>query len=169
MKNNRAQHSQSHNEAVSRREFLKGCVQLSCVVGLVSLAEGCGSEGEPVPWGSSALPIAATANNDGTWTVAGAAKIEAGKSVYFTLPPENLPGVIFAAGLSRGNEGLRAFSTKCPHAGCAVTRQPDGFRCPCHSSEFSRDGKPLSGPAKSPLTEYSVRVKGEDAIVAIKS
>jgi Rieske Fe-S protein len=153
--------STSNDQPVSRRDFLKTCVGISCAAGLVSMLGGCASEyGEDVPAGTSAVPVAATANADGTFTVAGAGR-PGDKAVYFTLP-ENRPGVVFASG-----GRLRAFSTKCPHAGCAVTREGNGFKCPCHSSQFSGEGKPLSGPAKSPLVEYSVSVRGEDAVVKI--
>jgi menaquinol-cytochrome c reductase iron-sulfur subunit len=64
-----------------------------------------------------------------------------------------------AAWLLRGEDGaLRAFSTTCPHLGCAVDWDEGGkvFRCPCHTSAFGTDGARLGGPAKRGLDPLEV-------------
>jgi menaquinol-cytochrome c reductase iron-sulfur subunit len=56
-----------------------------------------------------------------------------------------------AAWLLRTQDGqVKALSATCPHLGCAVDYDPAAkqFRCPCHTSAFSPDGKRISGPAK---------------------
>jgi Rieske Fe-S protein len=69
-----------------------------------------------------------------------------------------------AAWLVRDREGkIRAFSTTCPHLGCAVDFDPgDGkFRCPCHTSAFDQAGNRLAGPTNRGLFELeSVEDKG---------
>ena len=55
------------------------------------------------------------------------------------------------AWLLRDTRGLYAMSTRCPHLGCTVERQADGFACPCHGSQFAPDGQVRRGPATRPL------------------
>ena len=49
----------------------------------------------------------------------------------------------------------------CPHQGCNVIWQADGskFVCPCHNSQFARDGSLLQGPSKQPLAQIPIVVK----------
>ncbi|MFG2790321.1 Rieske (2Fe-2S) protein [Streptomyces sp. NPDC048419] len=58
---------------------------------------------------------------------------------------------------------FKAFSTKCPHQGCAVSSIADGIiHCPCHGSEFSvEDGSVKKGPATSGLSTQKVTVSGD--------
>ncbi|MGY6019356.1 Rieske (2Fe-2S) protein [Streptomyces spinosirectus] len=58
---------------------------------------------------------------------------------------------------------FKAFSTKCPHQGCAVSSIADGIiHCPCHGSEFSvEDGSVKKGPATSGLSAQKLTVSGD--------
>lgn len=60
--------------------------------------------------------------------------------------PEGRPVALF-----RDAEGVFAVSTVCTHLGCIVKPKPGGFECPCHGSEFTRDGSVTRGPAPRPL------------------
>ncbi|MFE2316643.1 Rieske (2Fe-2S) protein [Streptomyces sp. NPDC059441] len=65
--------------------------------------------------------------------------------------------------VSRAENGsLKAFSTICTHAGCAINKlQGTTLICPCHGSEFdAATGKVLQAPATAPLKELSVEAKG---------
>ncbi len=46
-------------------------------------------------------------------------------------------------------EAFSVLSTICPHLGCAVNHDDDGFHCPCHNSRFAADGARVEddGPA----------------------
>ena len=55
--------------------------------------------------------------------------------------------------------GFTALSLVCPHLGCTVDPQPDGFACPCHGSRFGMLGQLEYGPAGKPLRV--LRVKSE--------
>ncbi|MFI0986818.1 Rieske (2Fe-2S) protein [Streptomyces exfoliatus] len=57
-----------------------------------------------------------------------------------------------------------AFSSKCTHAGCAVSSVKDGvIVCPCHQSHFDiTDGSVKSGPAPAPLPPEPIQVVGEE-------
>jgi len=63
---------------------------------------------------------------------------------------------------------IKAFSTTCTHAGCAVTKVADGtINCPCHGSKFAiEDGEPTDGPANSPLEAVDIKVKAKKVYLA---
>jgi Rieske Fe-S protein len=58
---------------------------------------------------------------------------------------------------------IKAFSSTCTHAGCAVSAVSDGtINCPCHGSKFrAADGSVAGGPALRPLPPVEVRVNGD--------
>ncbi|MFG3026011.1 Rieske (2Fe-2S) protein [Streptomyces sp. NPDC048254] len=62
----------------------------------------------------------------------------------------------------------KAFSTKCPHAGCAVASIANGaIVCPCHGSEFAiADGSVKKGPATTGLTAANITVSGDQITLA---
>ncbi|MFD9243314.1 Rieske (2Fe-2S) protein [Streptomyces sp. NPDC059556] len=78
----------------------------------------------------------------------GGGKVLADKGVVITQP--------------KAGEFL-AFSSKCTHAGCAVSSVKDGvIVCPCHQSQFDMsDGSVKSGPAGSPLPPTPIQVVGD--------
>jgi len=57
--------------------------------------------------------------------------------------------------------GFLALSSTCPHLACVVgwdaTRSR--FACPCHGSEFERDGSVLNPPAPRPLDRFAVQIE----------
>jgi len=53
--------------------------------------------------------------------------------------------------LIHNSTGFTALSLVCPHLGCTVEPQPDGFTCPCHGSRFDLSGKVMRGPAGKAL------------------
>lgn len=73
-----------------------------------------------------------------------------------------------SAWVVREGEKLRAFSTVCPHLGCAVDYEGETtkFKCPCHKSVFAPDGKVEGGPAPRPMDELDIEEK--DGIVALR-
>lgn len=73
-----------------------------------------------------------------------------------------------SAWVIRRGEELVAFSTVCPHLGCAIDYDAghDAFRCPCHKSRFSKDGEIEDGPSPRGLDRLDVQV--EDELVAVR-
>ncbi|MHB9863195.1 Rieske (2Fe-2S) protein [Streptomyces sp. YIM S03343] len=63
---------------------------------------------------------------------------------------------------------FKAFSSKCPHRGCAVGSVADGvIVCPCHNSQFSAtDGSVKKGPATQGLAEEKITVSGDSITLA---
>jgi Rieske Fe-S protein len=75
--------------------------------------------------------------------------------------------VLGGAWLLRRGGAVRAFSTVCPHAGCAVDwdREKSCFSCPCHDSRFDSDGRVTAGPSPRALDTLDVTVdKGRIAL-----
>lgn len=66
-----------------------------------------------------------------------------------------------ACWLVRDGEGVRALSTVCPHAGCAVDwdERARQFVCPCHDSRFGAGGERVSGPSPRPLDALDVELR----------
>ncbi|MET8452285.1 Rieske (2Fe-2S) protein [Streptomyces sp. NPDC005209] len=58
-----------------------------------------------------------------------------------------------------GNGTLKAYSTICTHAGCAINKlEGTKLICPCHGSEFdAATGKVVQAPATEPLNELPVK------------
>jgi menaquinol-cytochrome c reductase iron-sulfur subunit len=73
-----------------------------------------------------------------------------------------------AAWLERRGGKVLAWSTVCPHLGCAVGRSASGpgFYCPCHDSSFDPDGRCLTGPSPRALDALATRV--EDGFVLVE-
>jgi len=61
-----------------------------------------------------------------------------------------------------GDHQVTAFAPQCTHLGCAFVwdDKKREFLCPCHTSNFSLEGKVLSGPAPRPLDRYLVKIEG---------
>ena len=85
--------------------------------------------------------------------------------------PDTLPaGEAFvpagrSVALFRDDGGVYAISTVCTHLGCIVKPTAQGFECPCHGSEFGRDGGVTRGPAPSPLPWLKVTASGGTLVV----
>jgi len=54
------------------------------------------------------------------------------------------------------DNGLFAISAICTHLGCIVHPSEFGFQCPCHGSQFNKDGKVIGGPAPRPLEWFEI-------------
>ncbi|HOV73249.1 MAG TPA: ubiquinol-cytochrome c reductase iron-sulfur subunit [Candidatus Hydrogenedentes bacterium] len=66
------------------------------------------------------------------------------------------------------DEGVAALSLVCTHLGCIVAESPDGFKCPCHGSQFSHDGKVVGGPAPRPLRWLEISHAPDGSLIVDK-
>ncbi len=66
-----------------------------------------------------------------------------------------------AAWVRKDEDGtVSAFTSVCPHLGCAIDYDADAknFKCPCHRSAFEIDGSRIKGPSKRGLDPLPVVV-----------
>ncbi|MFI5991349.1 Rieske (2Fe-2S) protein [Streptomyces sp. NPDC051362] len=126
--------------SASRRTVLRGAA-LTPVAGLGLAACSGGSGG-----GAPATPTAPVVLGAESEVAKGGAELYQDQNVV----------------VSRAEDGsLKAFSSICTHAGCAINKL-DGTTlvCPCHGSEFdARTGKVLRAPATEPLNALTVEAK----------
>lgn len=61
---------------------------------------------------------------------------------------------------------LKAFDSKCTHAGCNVEFQGDRIYCNCHGGTYDLEGRNVAGPPPRPLTPLKVVVEGDAIWVA---
>ncbi len=61
--------------------------------------------------------------------------------------------------------GREVLSLTCPHQGCTVQVEGDGFLCPCHGARFDRSGQLLRGPATRGLDRLAVLEKQTDRLL----
>lgn len=61
-----------------------------------------------------------------------------------------------------------AVSAVCTHQGCLIAWEQgqQQYVCPCHGSAFSHSGQVVKGPAKRPLPNLPVAVKGGQVLVS---
>ncbi|MFJ8797622.1 Rieske (2Fe-2S) protein [Streptomyces sp. NPDC102487] len=126
--------------SASRRTVLRGAA-LTPVAGLgLAACSGGGGGGAP------ATPTAPVVLGAETEVAKGGAELYQDQNVV----------------VSRAEDGsLKAFSSICTHAGCAINKL-DGTTlvCPCHGSEFdARTGEVLRAPATEPLKALTVEAK----------
>lgn len=76
---------------------------------------------------------------------------------------------IGAVYLRRIGSEVQALNVICPHAGCFVGYTPgeEEFKCPCHTSSFTLDGKRIE-PTPSPRDMDRLEVRVTDGKVSIK-
>lgn len=62
--------------------------------------------------------------------------------------------------LRREDDEVKALSAVCPHTGCLVRPEGDGFTCPCHKSFFDTRGEAVDGPSPRGLDPLETAVEG---------
>lgn len=69
--------------------------------------------------------------------------------------------------VTRTDDGVACLSAWCTHQHNRLTVTKDGsIYCTAHGSSFDLSGKPISGPASTPLTSYLTKVENSGAIMA---
>jgi cytochrome b6-f complex iron-sulfur subunit len=92
------------------------------------------------------------------------------KKFRVSLPPNLAIGEAYippgrSVVMFKDEEGVYAVSAICTHLGCVVKTSGDKLECPCHGSQFARDGEVAKGPAPRALPWYKVTAKDNDWIV----
>ncbi|MHC1698764.1 MAG: ubiquinol-cytochrome c reductase iron-sulfur subunit [Geobacteraceae bacterium] len=61
----------------------------------------------------------------------------------------------------REKDVVYALNLVCTHLGCTLNVTPTLLVCPCHGSNFDRQGRVLKGPADRHLLRYQVEDRGD--------
>jgi cytochrome b6-f complex iron-sulfur subunit len=71
------------------------------------------------------------------------------------------PSGLYRIYVTHTTEGVRAFMNRCTHMGCVFPWIEDAgiFACPCHGSQFRRDGDWIAGPAPRALDRFPIIAK----------
>lgn len=129
---------------MSRRTIVGGATTLGAGLAVM----GCGSVAAPVAVAGEPLTLLGPTSD----VPEGSGKIFTAQGVVVTNP---------TAG------SFAAFSTTCPHQGCAVASVKGAVMvCPCHGSTFTLDGSVTAGPATTGLTALEVTVVGDQITLA---
>ncbi|HEY5547204.1 MAG TPA: Rieske (2Fe-2S) protein [Gemmatimonadaceae bacterium] len=83
------------------------------------------------------------------------------------LMPDGWEDPLYLLALDGG--GFAALSSICTHRGCTVDLGGPGLRCPCHGSQYDREGRVTRGPASRALTRYQVRTAGDELIIDVST
>jgi cytochrome b6-f complex iron-sulfur subunit len=80
-------------------------------------------------------------------------------------PPSNYPKV--KLWISNTENGVLALYKVCTHLGCLYNwnTQDVKFICPCHGSQFQKDGTYIAGPAPRNLDRFILRIESPDGTV----
>ena len=96
-----------------------------------------------------------------------------GASDPVSVPVADVPvgggKVVGQSVVAQPTEGsFTAFSSTCPHAGCAVSEVTNGtIICPCHGSQFDAStGDVTGGPATAGLEKRTARRTGDTLVVS---
>ena len=81
------------------------------------------------------------------------------------LMPDGWEDPVYLLALDGG--GFAAVSSICTHRGCTVDLGGPGFACPCHGSQYDREGRVVKGPASRALTRYAIRVSGDELVIEV--
>jgi Rieske Fe-S protein len=136
---------------------------------------GCSSYGEDAAAVVSAAPSTEPSDDGDDKATEGEGEDSGGSTAKSIAAVSKIPvggGLILkkqGVVLTQPTKGkIKAFSTTCTHAGCAVTKVADGtINCPCHGSKFAiEDGAPTDGPAGSPLEAVDIKVKSKKVYLA---
>lgn len=128
-----------------------GAAAVGAAISVAACGTSSGASNPPAPSASSTSSPADGPLGTVADVPVGGGRIYADRRVVVTQPTEGV---------------FNAFSTVCPHQGCAVTTVTNGeIICPCHRSAFGLDGAVRSGPAPRGLDPVPVTVDGDRLIL----
>ena len=81
------------------------------------------------------------------------------------LMPDGWDDPVYLLVLDGG--GFAAVSSICTHRGCTVDLGGPGLACPCHGSQYDREGQVVRGPASRALERYPVRASGDELVIEV--
>ena len=93
------------------------------------------------------------------------------RDAWVKYPREPVGSVWLIRQPAGANPAVIAFTSECPHLGCAISLSADkkGFLCPCHTSSFDLDGKPTNQVPPRPMDRLPLELTaGDDPEIRVK-
>ena len=138
---------------IDRRDFVRRATGALSATPLAELLAGCAAlAARSVPMREGKLHLAFTHYPE-LETPGGSLK----------LAPVGFETPVYVLALGRGE--FAALSPICTHLGCTVEIQGNRIVCPCHGSNYDREGRVLQGPAERALTRYATSI--DDGVLVI--
>jgi len=72
--------------------------------------------------------------------------------------------------LSKSQDGLMIYSSRCTHLGCKINTIENGeLICPCHGSKYNDKGEPIKGPSIKKLAslDYEIDSSNNELIIQL--
>lgn len=148
---------------MERRGFIKNCALLCAGgIGIAALMESCGS----IHYATSTIETNKIKINRSEFidlpTGQAGKKNTERKFVVVRSEKLDFPICIYKIG-----ETFNAVSMKCSHQGCELNPNETSLVCPCHGSEFSKEGKVLNPPADKDLKQFKVITNNETIYIEL--
>ncbi len=91
------------------------------------------------------------------------AVIEERQDAWVKYPREPIGSVWLVRQPAGTKPEVVAFTTECPHLGCAINLSPNGkqFDCPCHTSKFELNGKAINSVPPRPMDTLDVELSSD--------
>lgn len=141
---------------MNRRSFLATLEQASCGVAVVSVAGALG--------GCAGNAYLRGTVVDNRLRIPLDRLAAGGGQLLVTAPDQRWP--LFVV---RHDDGrLTTVSTRCMHRGCQVDPVAERLVCPCHGSEYTREGVVLKGPTRAPLNRFATQVIGDEIVIDLQ-
>ena len=99
------------------------------------------------------------------------AVIDERQDAWVKYPKEPVGSIWLVRQPSGSKPEVIAFTAECPHLGCAVNLTADGkeFLCPCHTSAFNLEGRPLNAIPPRGMDSLDVDLTpGDDPEVRVR-
>jgi cytochrome b6-f complex iron-sulfur subunit len=81
------------------------------------------------------------------------------------IQPQGMTDPLYV--LNTGDRAYTVLSPICTHRGCTVEVAGTRLECPCHGSQYDRDGRVLRGPAERALTRFAATVQGDRLVIEV--
>jgi len=97
--------------------------------------------------------------------------VEERQDAWVKYPKEPIGSVWLVRQPEGSKEPVVAFTTTCPHLGCAINLAADRttFYCACHSSRFEFSGKPMNDVPPRAMDSLKVKITTDpDPVVMVK-
>ena len=141
---------------MERRSFIKSCT-LVCAsgIGIAALMESCGS----IHYATSTIETNRLKINKSEFIDKKNAERK-----FIVIRNEKLS---FPVCLYKKGNDYNAVSMECTHQSCELNPNETSLVCPCHGSEFSKEGKVLNPPADKDLKQFKVITDNETIYIEL--